>query len=215
MPEYQYPNDGKTHTRYSELVKCTNGQVRKVVQERFGELSPFSNGHTGLGQVRHDMFQDEITKTHRLPKCFLDEVEACKKYSDVEIDVVEKHYESEIFKNVVLHSTIDAASTKSGIIFDFKMTTQSAKKWASSKQILVYAYQLILRKVEVKTAVFLIERWNSEKTEILGYECIEIEITPEKVLEVKEWIKSRVELLLTEIKLYTMESQEKQLANQF
>ena len=142
------------------------------------------------------MYAQDIENTGLLPNCFR---KAAPQYANVKIEQFEQEMKAEIFKGVVLHSTPDAVSTSSGIIFDFKVTTQEAKKYAASKQVLVYAYQLLLRKIEIKEVVFLIERWNSEKTEILGYDSVSKEISRENVLEVRDWLKSRTEILLSAI----------------
>lgn len=196
MGLYTYPNDGRVHTRYSELVKCTPGQIERVVAERFGDIPPFSSSHTAIGSIRHEMYAAEIEELGLLPSCFR---KACPQYSDVKIEMFEQELKAQIFKDVVLHSTPDAVSSSSGILFDFKVTTQEAKKYAASKQVLVYAFQLLLRGIEIKEVVFLIERWNSEKTEILGYDCASKLITKEEILEVKDWLKSRTEILLSAI----------------
>lgn len=200
MPSYTYPNDGRIHTRYSELVKCTPNQIRRVVMERFGDLTPFSNAHTSLGDERHQMFQEETSETKRIPKCFW---EKCPDYKELEIDVVERHYATEIYKGVVLHSTIDQASTSGGVGIDFKMTTQEAKRFKPSRQLKVYVWQLLVRNIPIHEIAYLVERWNSEKSRIIGYDCFSEQIDPEQVKEeVKEWIRPRVELLLSAIKSY-------------
>lgn len=202
---YEYPQDGRLHTRYSELSRCTlpssrgSGQLIRVVKERFGEIQPFSSDHTGLGSTRHEMYSDEIGETHKIPQCFSAK---CPEYTGVNIDMSEQELKAEIFDQVVLHSTPDAVSSESGIIFDFKVTTAKAEKYKASKQLLVYAYQMLLRGITVSEIVFLIENWNSEKTAILGYDYYSQKITFEDVVGVKPWIKERCEVLLAGMEAY-------------
>lgn len=203
MPEYEYPQDNRIHTRFSELVKCTPGQIRNVVLERYGLIPHFSSPHTGIGSTRHEMYEEEMYGTGRIPECFLD---VCPQFKDVAIRFIEKEFKAEIFKDVVLHSTPDAISESDGIIFDFKVTSQEAKKYKASRQLLVYAYQMFIRKIEIKKVVFLIEKWDKAKTEIIGYDCYAEDIDREKVLEVKAWLKDRVEILLAGLEAYKNEA---------
>lgn len=197
MPTYSYPNDGRLHTRYSELVRCTPGQIDRVIDEKFGLTTPFSSEHTALGSVRHEMYAEEMRGSKRIPECF------CKEYTyDARVDMVETELKAEILPGVVLHSTPDAVDTDNGIVFDFKVTTLDAKKWNASKQILTYAYQMHLRGVDVSYSVFLIEKWNSAKTEILGYQST-IQLLPrEKVLGVLPWLQDRAMYLQEKITEY-------------
>lgn len=188
MPTYTYPNDGKLHTRYSELVRCTPGQINRVVMEHFGEMVGFSSDHTGLGTERHKDYAEEMIGTKRLPDCFRKEF---PQYEHFVVDIVEKELKAEVMPGVVLHSTPDAASSTSLTIIDFKVTSQEAKRWSASKQILVYAWQLHIRDIPIERSLFLIEQWNPQKTKILRYDVVEREITPDDIAEAYEWICSR------------------------
>jgi hypothetical protein len=208
MPAYEYPNDGNIHVRQSDLSRCTPGQIKRLVMEKMGELTPFSSGDTSFGSDRHDMLEEEVRETKRLPKVFLQECAIPAHYKNIEIDMVEQKMVTEIYPGVIFHCTPDAVSSSYGLIADWKITTQLAKKYASSKQLMVYAYILMLRGISIKEYAFLIERWDKdpvtgEKNHILEYDCYIREIFEEDIRDIKiNFIKPRIEYLVAAVELY-------------
>lgn len=201
MAEYNYPKDGKIHTRYSELVRCTPGQIEKVVAERMGDIIPFSNDIMDFGTERHQILSDYIIKNNKLPKHFAKELKT--KY-DLELEIKgdqsERHIAVEMFKGIVIHGTPDIFG-KDWII-DFKTTTRGKEAYINSKQNIFYAWLLSIYGLKIKRAFYLCELWNKERNEILGYESHDKEITEIDKDEIKKWAWERAKLLKSAIKHY-------------
>lgn len=197
---YDYPNDGKLHCRYSELKKCTIGQIDKVIQERNGKLAPFENEITYFGEKRHEMFSKYIKENGHLPKQFGLDLE-CKPEQS------ERHIACEMAKNLVIHGTPDAFG--GDWVIDFKTTTKP-EAYINSKQCTFYAWLLGVYGLNIKKVYFLCEIWNPERDKILGYKVHEKEITEDDIAEVKEWALDRARLLYKSIKLYERTQSEKQ-----
>ena len=189
---YNYPNDGKLHTRYSELTRCTVGQIDKVIMERNGELSPFENEITYFGEKRHEMFNKYINENKCLPKQFGLELD-CKP------EQAERHIACEVAPQLVIHGTPDAFGAD--WIIDFKTTTKP-DSFSASRQTTLYAWLLSIYGLDIKKTYYLCEIWNLERDKILGYKVIEKEVTPESIEEVKKWTLERSRLLYKTIKLY-------------
>lgn len=212
---YNYPNDGKLHIRYHDLLKCTPGQIENLVLEKFGLKQPFSSDSTQFGTDRHEMFELEMKETKRLPEAFLNE---CKQlpthYKDIEIDAVEQEIATEIFEGIVLHSRPDAVSTSYGLIADPKVTIQGIKKWNPSRQLLMYAYHFIVRGIKIKEIVYLGEIWDYTEVpnngkikkvpkDIIDYQCLIKNIDEQEVKTmVHEWARPRIEYLKAAVELY-------------
>jgi hypothetical protein len=59
MADYTYTADGKLHTRYSELIRCTPGQIDRVVWERIHPGHRAETEHMGFGTLRHEMLEQQ------------------------------------------------------------------------------------------------------------------------------------------------------------
>jgi len=189
---YDYPNDNKLHTRFSELVRCTPGQIDKVVEERLGHYAPFENEITYFGEKRHEMFSKYIKENGKIPEKFEIDLK-CKPEQS------ERHIACEVAPRLVIHGTPDAHADD--WIVDFKTTTRP-DSFSASKQTTFYAWLLSIYGLEIKKTYYLCEVWNLERDKILGYKTIEKEITPEAIEEVKEWALERARLLYKTLKLY-------------
>lgn len=191
--QYQYPNDDNLHTRFSELQKCTPGSIDNVIRERLGEIGSFQNEITEFGDKRHEMLNEYILKNKKLPPKFgLDFV--------VDPKQANQHLMVEMFPKLVLHGTPDVFGAD--WVADFKTTTRGKGAYVNSKQCTYYAWLLSVYGLDIKKIYYLCELWNPERTEILGYEMHEKDITPEDIEEVKEWTLTRARLLYQTLKDY-------------
>lgn len=212
---YNYPNDGKLHFRYHDLLKCTPGSIKRLVLERYGEIPVFNGEHTQFGTDRHEMFEEEMRGTGRLPKVFLDQCSTLPShYKGVQIDHVEEEFATEIFDGVVLHSRPDAVSTSYGLIADPKVTVDQIKKWNPSRQLMMYTLHFQARDIKIKELCYLGEIWDytveerygksfKVKKDIIDYQCLIKEVFMSEVMEIKnQWAKPRIELLQAALELY-------------
>lgn len=207
MPDfYQHDDDGLIHTRFSDLVNCTHKGVLDVARKvAFGKQRNFSSNIIDFGKTRHEMFAEESEKTKETPLIFKEELGFTSP-----VDMIEQEMVCDIFPGVVLHSTLDAAYTPSGLIVDYKTATikDDGEKsrndfklhYKRSKQHLTYALQLLNKGIIPSRAVYLGEFWNSERTELLGYDMVDIPITLEEVVEFKNtWLRDRAERLVVAV----------------
>ncbi len=196
MADYTYQEDGKLHTRYSTLVRCTTGQIDRVVDEMRGDRRRAETEDMGFGTLRHEMLEEEARRTGRLPACFGVKAAA---------DFIEHEFTTEIWKDVVIHSRPDAVSAAQATIYDYKTVVDGKVGWRKTVdgyrhkgkqyQLMFYAYQLGLHGIEIKRGAFLCEVWNQARDEILRYEIVEFEINMRDMVAVLGWVKPRVALL--------------------
>ena len=203
MADYLYdPNDGMIHTRYTDLVRCTEHSVLSVVKEMLVGQARYSGSATSFGQIRHEMFAEESEQTGRTPVAFK-EVGV-----DWKVDLIEQELVMQITPRVVLHSRIDAYSREEETIIDYKtMTTPGAlrKTYHHQKQLFVYAIQLMNAGLPVKRRAYLGELWqrtDGVNTTLLGYEKHLDDITPLKIAEAHAWLQDRAKRLEVAIDLY-------------
>lgn len=190
MPEsYDYKEDDKLHTRYSELRNCTEKGVVRIVERRIHELRE-TNPYTQFGTLRHEVFANFVTTHGKLPKEFgLD--------LDINQNAIEKSYGIEVWENVVIHLTPDLYNKE--WVADFKTTTRGAKNYERDKQLIFYAWLLNKLGTNITKGYYLCELWDIERTNIKGYEVMEREITPKDIEEIEYWAKKRVETLFNEL----------------
>lgn len=195
MADYIYADDGKIHTRYSELSRCTAGQIDRVIAERTDPELRVQTEPMSFGEERHSMWAEEVRKTGRLPKVF---------GHDFKVDAIEQELVSEILPGVVLHSRLDALCKDLFTVVDYKTVQMEPgqelrsviKPYIKSKQLKIYAYQLGLRDIEIKNGLFLFEVWDPERTKILGYTShVQNYETMGAILSVLPWVKGRVAML--------------------
>ena len=208
MPTYSYKNDGRIHTRFSELKMCTigdpekgkHGQIDRLVALMNGDIDPVQTNEMSFGTDRHEYFEEESKRTGKIPECFY-EVAGLK---DVTLDHVEKEYAVELAPGVVIHSRPDAVAGSIGTIFDYKTVKDGKDGWQSTvkkyvypsnRQTTFYALMLKFHGIEITRAVYLCEIWDAEYEHILGYDSVERIITAEDLEEVHEWALQRILLL--------------------
>jgi hypothetical protein len=102
MSDYTFTDDNKLHTRYSELVKCTPGQIDRVIWERKNPGYRTETEHMGFGTLRHSMFEAEARETGLLPACF--------GQGNISADYIEHEFTTEIWQGLIVHSRPDAVS---------------------------------------------------------------------------------------------------------
>lgn len=196
---YNYPKDGKLHTRFHELLRCTDGQIDNVIAERFGDLAPFENDITYFGTKRHEMLEKYIKENNELPKQFK---KLCEE-KGIELEVngkqVEKEICCEMFNGVVIHGTPDLFG--SDWIVDFKTTTRP-ESFSANKQTLFYAWLFQPYGLKITKSYYLMEIWNLERDKILGYDVIEKEITQEAIDKINDWALERARTLYKAVKTY-------------
>lgn len=205
MADYLIADDGKIHTRYSELTRCTPGQVDRVVLERLGKIKRFSNDKMAFGTDRHDMWESTGKATGHIPECF---------GLNWPISHAEQEFASEILPGIVLHSRPDAICAAVAALVDYKTIIADSvvegvllavKRYSKSKQLPLYAYQLGLHGIRIKVIAYLVEIWNRpefrdgvmirDSDTILGYKIIMKDFKLSDVAKALPWVKDRVSYL--------------------
>lgn len=196
MAEYAHQEDGKIHTRYSTLIRCTPGQIDRVIWELQNPDARVETEAMGFGTVRHEMLEEEAQATGRIPACFgiIDSA-----------DYVEHEFTTEIWKDIVIHSRPDAVSTTSHTIYDYKTVTDGKRGWkrtvadyhheVKQRQLKFYAFQLGLHGIMITRGAFLCEIWNEARDEILDYQVVEFPINLGEISKTLMWVKNRAALL--------------------
>jgi hypothetical protein len=195
MADYVEADDGKIHTRYSELIRCTPGQIDRVVWEHRNPGNQIETEHMGFGTLRHEMFEEEGRATGYLPKCF----------GRAKLDYIEHEFTSEIWKGIVIHSRPDAVSASTETVYDYKTVVDGKNGWKSTvdgyrheskqRQLRFYAYQMGLHNIRIRHGAFLCEVWNQERDTILHYEVVTFDITMREMASVLNWAGGRASLL--------------------
>lgn len=192
MTDYMYKNDGKIHTRYSELKRCTPKQINKLLDERQKLVPRYSSTNMDWGTDRHDMWEKEARRTGKLPEIF---------NLDWNATHIEKEFTTELLPNMIMHSRPDVVCVDEMAVVDYKtLCTDSLSKgrqkarlnYHSASQLRFYAFQLGMHGIKIRKAVYLIEIWNRECTEILGYHTIERELDLKTISEVLPWVRKRL-----------------------
>jgi len=181
---YNYPKDHKLHTRYSELVNCIPSKMVDVLKARVDGYP--KNEFMEFGIKRHEKMKEYLVEKKKLPKVFgLDH--------DVDPEMVEHSYEFELFDNVVVHFTPDVHGKT--WIADLKTTSRGIAGYKNDKQLVFYAKMLNKLGYKIEKIYYLIELWDKERTELLGYEVLEKNVDEKDVEKVLEWAKTRIERL--------------------
>lgn len=194
MSDYLHDDDGKIHTRYTELTRCTPGQIDKVVAERYGARK-FTSDKLDFGSDRHALWEEETNRTGILPACF---------GLDWSVSHAEKEFASEVLPGIVLHSRPDAVCADCFTLIDYKTLIADSmaegevlavERYGKSKQLPLYAYQLGLHGIRIKRIAYLIEIWNREQTEILGYKTLIKDFKMSDIARILPWVKERISYL--------------------
>ena len=206
MNAYQYDkNDGKLHTRYTELMQCSETGITSVLDKRFGRRKKgFTNDSMEFGKMRHDKFEVESKKTKKLPKVFLKNI-AELRLANIEIDYAEHSFATELFPGVVIHFTVDSIASKIFVLFDYKTAINSDTKYFQSKQLTFYAMLLEPHGIYISTGMYLVEFWNKDHDQILGYSRVPKKIGILQKAEVMSWARKRVDRLKVGIDYYNNE----------
>lgn len=199
--QYNIKNDGKLHSRYTDLVRATPHQVENIIKEQLGEKKRFKSDILIFGEIRHDMFYKETQQTGMLPVVFR---EAFPEYKDLVITHAEEEFATELFKNIVIHSRPDGIAEYAHIIVDYKTMVKGAggaHTYKNSKQLIFYAYQLAIHNIRITKYVYMIEIWSKDYTEIIGYEKFEKDIKLVDIAAIKNWAHTRCEVLAIGMRL--------------
>lgn len=193
--QYNIKNDGKLHSRYTDLVRATPHQVENIIKEQLGTKQRFKNDVLTFGETRHNMFEKETKQTGMLPVVFR---EAFPEYKDLVITHAEHEFATELFKDIVIHSRPDAVAANDFIVVDYKTMVKGAggaRRYKSSKQLIFYAFQLAVHNIRIKKYVYFVEIWNETYDEIIGYDKFEKDITLLDIAAIKKWAHDRCEVL--------------------
>ena len=190
MPShYDYKEDNKLHSRYSELRLCTPGGVARVVERRKFQLDE-TNPYTQFGTLRHEVFANYVRSNGRLP-------EKLGLALEVDKNLVEQSYGVEVWENVIIHLTPDLYNKT--WVADFKTTTRGADNYKSDKQLVFYAWLLNKLGNNITKGYYLCELWDIDRIQIRGYETLEREITEKDLENIESWAKLKVEILYNEL----------------
>lgn len=204
LSNYEYEEDDKIHINYSKLKNCTRVGVLGVIKELLNGGGFAGNKYTMFGHMRHKMFQEETTRTGKLPQCF-DEVVEIEKASLSEQELVMKYTDK-----TTIHSRIDVYLPDSKTVVDYKTTTNP--KYRPDKiQLLLYAFNLMSNNIEVKNMMYLIEIWDDKRTMIVGYKKYFYAVTTKELMKINVWLNDRVERLEVAYELAITGSSEKLL----
>lgn len=205
MPNaYKYQDDGKLHTRYTELMNCTEAGIEKVLEERFGQRKKLELEAFEFGRARHEMLEEEGRVDNKVPD-----------YFGVEIPIshAEQSFAIEPFPGVVIHFTPDLLSQSEFLIGDYKMVREPKEGWdgqfpslwtlyKNSIQLDFYAWLLTFKKIPIKEKIYLGEYWNRDRTEILHHDFVRRPITIVDKGNARAWAIPRIERLMAGIEVY-------------
>lgn len=197
MSDYAYDKtDGKLHLRYSTLVRCTPGQIDRVIAEMDG-LRRVETADMGFGTLRHEDFATESLRASRPYHGF---------NLDWPVSHVEHEFTTEILPGVIIHSRPDLVCADIGMLPDYKTVVDGKQGWkkivdsyrheSKQRQLKFYAFQLGLHGIRITRGSFLMEVWNADRDTILRYETVEFPITFRDIAPVLPWVKDRVALLM-------------------
>lgn len=199
--QYDIKDDGKLHTRYTDLMRATPKQVENIIKEQLGTKKRFKSDTLSFGETRHNMWEKESKQTGMLPIVFRN---AFYKFKDLQITHVEEEFATEPFTGIVIHSRPDAVAANDAIIVDYKtmvVGAGSARRYKNSKQLLFYAYQLAVHNIKIKKYVYMLEIWSENYDEIIGYEYFEKDIGLLDISKIKKWAHDRCEVLAMGMKM--------------
>lgn len=206
MPNaYQYKDDGKLHTRYSELVNCTETGIERVLEERYGQRKKLELEAFDFGRARHETLEEEGRAEGKVPTYF--------EAGEIPISHAEQSFAIEAFEGVVIHFTPDLLSQEEFLIGDYKMVREPEEGWngnfpslwpmyKNSVQLDFYAWLLTFKKIPIKEKIYLGEYWNRERTEILHHDFVRRPITIVDKGNARAWAIPRIERLLAGIEVY-------------
>lgn len=197
-------HEGKLCTRFTELNDCKPHLMQKVLNRRKGIESRYESPAMFFGTIRHEMMAKETEKTGKLPE---EMRQRMANMAHIEIDAFEQELKAEIFEGIILHSTVDAVSTKEKLLIDYKTGTFKeggkgyAKKYHSTMQLPVYAYMLDLHGIEIDKMAYIVELWDKEREKFYGYDISFAQVLMHSEEKTRDWLKQRCEVLKAGIEL--------------
>lgn len=207
--QYTYPNDGKYHTRYSEVTNCqTMNSALEVAKKRLGLKPVYDNDITRFGSLRHDMWEEEAKQTKVSPACFKEALGL--QWGAYE---TENHRATELFENVVIHFTTDLIGISehtaihedgrvlAASIIDYKTATEHrvdhyTKYYRSQLQLPSYALLLRPHGIIARDGHYLLECWDKERKNLKGYIHIEKTIALADMAKAKQMFKKGIQNLM-------------------
>lgn len=216
MKTYKFDRqDGKLHTRYSELVQCTDNGVVRCLQLRAELIKKFSTKATEFGSVRHEMFEEEVAETKAVPAVFTHnevvqaEVRATGEtpyqyrflIGSLPVSHCEQSFATELIPGVVIHFTPDEIAAEVETIIDTKTMIPNEvgrvqpNKYLKSVQLKLYALLLQPHDIKISKGLFLIEQWDREYKEITDYHVVPQKIGIMEMGEAQAWALQRIERL--------------------
>lgn len=227
MKQYKInKDDGKLHTRYSELTQCTDAGITRVLQLRAGLVKKFKTASTEFGTVRHEMFEQDVADTGTVPEVFThrevtqEEVRATGKtpyeykflIGELPVSHCEQSFATELFPGVVIHFTPDEIASEVQTIIDTKtmIPNEAGKvnpnKYLKSIQLKLYALLLRPHGITINKGMFLIEQWTRDYKEITDYHVVPQKIGLIEMGEAQAWAAKRVEILQAGIEWWNTQS---------
>lgn len=208
MATYDYADDGRFHTRYSEVTACqTPKAALRMAKQRLGITERYESEIMRFGTTRHDMFDAEAKQTGLSPEIFKDQLGV-----QWEVYESEKHRATELFEGVVIHFTTDLIGIGEDTIItddkalgvaivDYKTATEyrvEHYKKVYQAQLQLPAYALLLRphNIIAKEAHYLLECWNTKRTQPKGYIHISKDIKLADMAQAKRMFKNGIENLI-------------------
>lgn len=213
MATYDYPNDGKFHTRYSELAACqTPAGAIRIAKQRLGLAERVETKQMAFGTLRHDMWEREARETGLSPECFLNAVN--KRWGVFE---TENGRATELFEGIVIHFTTDligldehSAVTEEedgtrkahgAVVIDYKtateMNTQKHKQYYMGMlQLPTYKLLLAPHGINIREGHYLLECWDRERKTLKGYVHIVKPVGLKELAAAKAMLRKGVENLI-------------------
>jgi hypothetical protein len=197
MADYLYADDGKIHTRFSELMRCTAGQIDRVIAERTGHARVETEGMM-WGTDRHDMWKTEAERTGLTPYCFREAFEP------VPVSHIEEEFATEMLPGVIVHSRPDAVCEGPALIADYKTLVADSLQegiirahttYGRSRQLPFYGFQVGMHSIRIRRVAYLVEIWDRNYQNILGYTVVEKELPMSAMAVHLPWIKERIAML--------------------
>lgn len=206
MPNaYLIKDDGKLHTRYSELMNCTESGIERVLEERFGQRKKLELEAFDFGRARHETLEEEGKVENKVPEYF--------GVGEISISHAEQSFAIEPFPGVVIHFTPDLLSQVEFLIGDYKMVREPKEGWdgkfpplwkfyKDSIQLDFYAWLLTFKKIPIKEKLYMGEYWNRDRSEILHHDYVRKPITIVEKGKARAWAIERIERLMAGIEVY-------------
>lgn len=206
MPQtYQHRNDGKLHTRYTELMACTETGMERVLDERFGLKRKLELEAFDFGRARHETLEEEGKVENKVPEYF--------GVGEIPISHAEQGFAIEAFPGVVIHFTPDLLSQSEFLIGDYKMVREPEAGWngqfpnlwklyKDSVQLDFYAWLLTFKGIKIKEKLYMGEYWNRDRTEILHHDFVRRPVTIVDKGRARAWAIPRIERLMAGIQIY-------------